>query len=228
MSNGRWIALTQLGTSSVAGWKSWKVAKCGRERSVSPMVPDVTELLGEILGAHSPSHSRGGFILKLRVVLSVLFLMIFLFAVNAANARDEGFSGKWVLDRGSQRPGDGPNNLEQRIKQDNSGVTIESTFKEPDNGVVPLLYLGVMTTKLHLSTNGETQQNQIGPFQMGSKTTINGNQMETEWTAMAKNDQVQGHWTHTLSSDGRHMTLAIKENSTQGQQGEATLHFVRK
>jgi hypothetical protein len=168
--------------------------------------------------------------LKLRVVLSVVFLMVYAFAVNAvnANAKDEGFSGRWVLDKGSQHPGDAPNSLEQRIKQDNSGVTIESTFKEPDNGVVPLLYLGVMTTRLHLSTNGEVQQNQIGPFQMGSKTTISGNQMETEWTAMAKNDQVQGHWTHTLSSDGRHMTLAIKENSTQGQQAEATLHFVRK
>ncbi|HET9319730.1 MAG TPA: hypothetical protein VFO27_08135 [Bryobacteraceae bacterium] len=166
--------------------------------------------------------------MKLTVVLSLLLLIISMFEVTAVSAKDGGFAGRWVLDRGGARPGDGPNNLEQRIKQDNSGVTIESTFKEPENGVVPLLYLGVMTTKLHLSTTGETQQNQIGPFQMGSKTTINGNQMETEWTAMAKNDQVQGHWTHTLSSDGRHMTLAIKENSTQGQQGEATLHFVRK
>ena len=166
--------------------------------------------------------------MRFRVALSVLFLMFSAFGVDVVSAKDEGFSGKWVLDKGSQRPGDAPNNLEQRIKQDHSGVTIESSFKEPANGVVPLLYLGVMTTRLHLSTNGETQQNQIGPFQMGSKTTINGNQMETEWTAMAKNDQVQGHWTHTLSDDGRHLTLEIKESSTQGQQAEATLHFVRK
>ncbi len=169
--------------------------------------------------------------MKLRVVLSVVFLMVSVLAVNAISAKDvknEGFSGRWVLDKSSQHPGDAPNSLEQRIKQDNSGVTIESTFKEPDNGVVPLLYLGVMTTKLRLGTNGDVQQNQIGPFQMGSKTTINGNQMETEWTAMAKNDQVQGHWTHTLSSDGRHMTLAIKQTSTQGHEAEATLHFVRK
>jgi hypothetical protein len=169
--------------------------------------------------------------LKLRVALSVVFLMVSAFAVNAISAKDtktEGFSGRWVLDKSSERPGDAPNNLEQRIKQDNSGVTIESTFKEPDNGVIPLLYLGVMTTRMHLSTAGDVQQNQIGPFQMGSKTTINGNQMETEWTAVAKDDQVQGHWTHTLSSDGRHMTLAIKETSTQGRQAEATLHFVRK
>ena len=166
--------------------------------------------------------------MKFRVALSVLFVWVFVFGVSTVNARDEGFSGRWVLDRSEERPGDAPNNLEQRIKQDNSGITIESTFKEPDNGVVPLVYLGVMTTRLHLSTRGDVQQNQIGPFQMGSKTTINGNQMETEWTAMAKEDQVQGHWMYTLSSDGRHMTLAIKENSTQGQQSEATLHFVRK
>ena len=163
--------------------------------------------------------------LRSKAVLSALVLIV---SVLIVNAKDEGFSGRWVLDKTSQRPGDAPNSLEQRIRQDKSGVTIESTFKEPENGVVPLLYLGVMTTNLHLSTTGETQQNQIGPFQMGSKTTVSGNQMETEWTAMAKNDQVQGHWTHTLSTDGRHMTLEIKENSTQGHQAEATLHFVRK
>jgi hypothetical protein len=161
-------------------------------------------------------------------VLIGVFLCVSVLGDQAVHAKDEGFSGKWVLDKGSQRPGDAPDNLEQRIKQDNSGVTIETTFKEPANGVVPLLYLGVMTTRLHLTTHGEVQQNQIGPFQMGSKTTIHGNQMDTEWTAMVKGDQVQGHWTHTLSSDGRHMTLVIKENSTPGQPSEATLHFVRK
>lgn len=161
---------------------------------------------------------------------STALLSLVLLSTSAVimNAKDQGFAGRWILDKASPRPGDCPNQLEQRVKQDGSGITIESTFKEPDNGVVPLVYLGVMTTRLRLSTNGEVQQNQIGPFQMGSKTTINGNQMETEWTAKAKDDQIQGHWTHTLSSDGKHMTLAIKENATQGTQGEATLHFVRK
>jgi hypothetical protein len=163
--------------------------------------------------------------LKLALALSALVLTT---SSSIVNAKDQGFAGRWILDKASPRPGDCPNQLEQRVKQDGSGITIESTFKEPENGVVPLLYLGVMTTRLHLSTNGEVQQNQIGPFQIGSKTTLSGNQMETEWTAMAKDDQVRGHWTHTLSSDGKHMTLAIKESSTQGQQGEATLHFVRK
>ena len=159
-------------------------------------------------------------------LLSLALLIASVFTAGAT-AKDEGFSGKWVLDKSPASP-DSPGNLETRIKQDGSGVTIESTFKEPDNGVVPLVYLGIMTTKMHLSLDGSTQQNQIGPFQMASKTTLDGNKMDTEWTAVVKEDQVQGHWTHTLSDDGKHMTLEIKENSTQGQTAQATLHFVRK
>ena len=163
--------------------------------------------------------------MKLAVALSALFLIV---STSFLDAKDEGFAGHWVLDKASPRPGDCPNQLEQRIKQDNSGLTIESTFKEPENGVVPLLYLGVMTTKFRLNVNGDEQQNQIGPFQMGSKTTVSGNQMETDWKARAKEDEVNGHWTHTLSNDGRHMTLEIKESSTHGQNSVAKLYFVRK
>ncbi|HEV2688488.1 MAG TPA: hypothetical protein VGV35_08030 [Bryobacteraceae bacterium] len=145
-----------------------------------------------------------------------------------SNAKDEGFSGKWVLDKNGDPSPNAPVGLVSKIKQDGSKVTIESTFKEPANGLVPLLYLGVMTTNLRLSLDGQPQQNQVGPFQMAAKTTVNGNQMDTEWTAEVKGDQVQGHWTHTLDSDGKHMTLEIKETSTQGQAGQATLRFVKK
>ena len=163
-------------------------------------------------------------------VLSLALTMGFIFAANAnaKDAKDEGFSGKWALDKRSPRPGDAPNNLDTRIKQDGSGLTIESTFKEPDNGVVPLVYLGLMTTKIHLNTNGQEQENIIGPFTMTSKTTMNGNQMLTEWAANVKGDRVEGHWTHTLSDDGKRMTLEIKESSTQGQHSEVTLYFARK
>jgi hypothetical protein len=161
---------------------------------------------------------------SIRLITSA-FLMASI-SMLGASSRDEGFSGRWVLDK--NQPADAPGNLEMRIKQDGSGSTIESTFKEPDNGIVPLLYLGVMTSRMHLSFGGGTEQNQIGPFQMASKTTVNGNQMDTVWTAAVKDDQVQGHWTHTISDDGKHMTLDIKESSTQGQAGQVTLHFVRK
>lgn len=161
--------------------------------------------------------------------LARLFCVLLLgTSLSPGSSKDQGFAGTWILDKGGERATDSPLNLQSKIKQDSSGMTIESTFKEPENGIVPLVYLGVMTTKMHLSFDGSTQQNTIGPFQMASKTTLDGNQMQTEWTAMVKGDAVQGHWTHSLSDDGKHMTLEIHESSSQGQSTDATLHFVRK
>jgi hypothetical protein len=166
-----------------------------------------------------------------KLAKSVILLFTITFVVlNLAGAKEnaDSFSGKWVLDKHSPRPGDAPNNMETKIKQDNSGLTIESTFKEPDNGVLPLLYLGVMTDKLHLTTDGQEQQSQIGPFMATFKSSIDGNKLMTDWAAQIKGDQVQGHWVHTLSDDGKHMTLEIKESSTHTQHAETTLYFVRK
>jgi hypothetical protein len=158
-----------------------------------------------------------------------IFLTIALLTASLAiSAKDQGMSGKWVLDKASQQPPNAPQRLETKITQDHSGVTIESTFAEPADGVVPLVYLGVMATRVHLAAGGELEQNAIGPFQMGSKTQIDGNEMQTDWTAMVKGDAVQGHWTQRLSDDGRRLTWEIKESSTQGQHSEATLNFVRK
>lgn len=163
--------------------------------------------------------------LRRRAILSIAFLIC---SSALVNAKDDGFNGKWLLDKGSPKPDDAPNNLQTQIKQSGSNVTFENTFKEPDNGVVPLLYLGVMTTHMRLGADGQEQQNTIGPFQMASKTTMDGHEMQTDWTATVQGDQVQGHWTQRLSDDGKHMTWEIKESSGQGQQREATLHFVRK
>ena len=57
---------------------------------------------------------------------------------------------------------------------------------------------------------------------------MDGNKLTTEWKAQINGDPVEGHWVHTLSDDGKHMTLEIKESSTHGQHAEATLKFVRK
>ena len=150
--------------------------------------------------------------------------------LGPASAKDDpdSFSGKWVLDKHSPRPGDAPNNLETKMKHDSTGLTIESTFREPDNGVVPMLYLGVMANKLHLNTDGQDQQSQIGPFMAVFRTALDGNKLTTEWKALINGDPVEGHWVHTLSQDGKHMTLEIQESSTKGQHAEATLQFVRK
>ncbi|HTC87269.1 MAG TPA: hypothetical protein VK686_03155 [Bryobacteraceae bacterium] len=168
--------------------------------------------------------------MRLAKSIIVLFTIAFLTFVGLVGAKDapDSFSGKWVLDKHGARPAEAPNNLETKIKQDESGLSFESSFKEPDNGVVPLLYLGVMTNKLHLNTDGQDQQSQIGPFMAVFRTMLDGNKMTTQWKAQINGDPVEGHWVHTLSDDGKHMTLEITESSTHGQHAEATLNFVRK
>jgi hypothetical protein len=160
----------------------------------------------------------------------LLFTIASFVLLGTATAKDnaDSYSGKWILDKHSPRPGDAPNALETKMKQDNSGLTIESSFKEPDNGVVPLLYLGIMTNRIHLTTDGQEQQAQIGPFMAVFKSTMDGNKLTTEWKAQINGDPVEGHWVHTLSDDGKHLTLEIQESSTHGQHAEATLQFVRK
>lgn len=164
------------------------------------------------------------------VKLITLFVSAFFLISGIATAKDkpDSFAGKWVLDKHAPRPGDAPNALQTKIKEDGSGVTIESTFKEPQNGVVPLLYLAVMTSKLHLNTDGQETHTQIGPFAAVFKTTMDGNKLTTDWKAQINGAPVQGHWVHTLSEDGKHMTLQLEESSNAGQHEEATLNFVRK
>jgi hypothetical protein len=160
----------------------------------------------------------------------LLFTITFVVGVGLAGSKEnaDSFAGKWVLDEQSPRPGDAPNQLETKIKQDHSGLIIESTFQEPKNGVVPLLYLGVMAERIQLNMDGQEQESQIGPFTTTFKSNMDGNKLTTDWTAQIKDDQVQGHWVHTLADDGKHMTLEIRESSTHTQHAEATLYFVRK
>ena len=155
-------------------------------------------------------------------------LLLMFFAITL-QAKDDGFNGKWVLDKKNDQPDGSPKKLETAIKQDDSGLTFESRFQEPDTGIVPLLYLGIMATKVHLSSDGQVQQNTIGPFQMASKSTMDGNQLQTEWTAAIEGSQVQGHWTHRLSEDRKHMTWEITETTSDGgPQRQVTLYFIRK
>ena len=139
-----------------------------------------------------------------------------------------GFDGKWMLDKsGSTGDEPVPLNLLQKVKTNGSEIRVESTFAEPANGVAPLLYVGIMANSLALSTDGSEKQNQIGPFQQASKTTIDGTTMTTEWTAVIKGEAVNGKWVRTLDPDGRHMTLEIQESS-KGEDHHATLKFRRK
>jgi hypothetical protein len=146
---------------------------------------------------------------------------------TSAVAKDEGFSGTWVLDTKSPQPANAPNKLKTKIKQKGSHVTIESTFDEPAGGVLPLLYMGVLAKSVKLDGNGHPQKHAIGPFHFQTKTTIPGNQMLTEWIAAMHGSQVEGHWTHTLTDPGR-FTLEIQERPSPDKEEKATLYFVRK
>ena len=156
-----------------------------------------------------------------------LLVCLFLTALIAVAADRSGFAGKWVLDRGSTGDEPIPVNLVQSIKQHGSNYDIQSTFAEPSDGVVRLLYVGIMTTNLTLSTDGSEQQNQIGPFQHASKTTVDGVTMTTEWRAVIKGEDVTGKWVRTLDGDGKRMTMIVQESSN-GQDHQATLKFRRK
>ena len=147
-------------------------------------------------------------------------------SVGALAADRSGFEGKWTIDPQSTGDEPVPVNLVQEIRQKGPNLEIQSKFAEPAGGVVPLLYVGILTNNLTLSTDGSVQQNQIGPFQQASKTTLDGTTMTTEWTAVIKGDDVNGKWIRTLDPDGKHMTLEIHESS-KGQDHQAMLKFRR-
>lgn len=138
------------------------------------------------------------------------------------------WTGRWVLDTKASTAPEGLLGLEQRIKQKGSELNIESKFPEPVNGIVPLMYLGIMTNSLKLNADGSEVVNQIGPFMQTSKTTANGAILETEWKSEVKGEPAEGHWTRSLSDDGKRMTLKVTESSTHGQTGSAELVFRKK
>lgn len=159
---------------------------------------------------------------------AALLSVVLLAPLSAKDAKDKGFSGKWQLDKNASHASEPLDDLRQDIKQGDSDVIIQSRFPEPANGIAPLLYLGVMTTALRLTTGGQEITNQIGPFLHVSKTTLDGNKMTTEWHAEINGDPVEGKWVRTLSDDGKQLTFEITESSTKGQKGEATLVLKRK
>lgn len=149
-------------------------------------------------------------------------------AQNTSPSAAASWSGRWVLDTKASGAPEGLLGLEQRIKQKGSELNIESKFPEPANGIVPLMYLGILTSSLKLNTDGTAVVNQIGPFLQTSKTTVNGSILETDWKSEIKGEPAEGHWTRTLSEDGKRMTLKVAESSTHGQSGNAELVFRKK
>jgi hypothetical protein len=156
-------------------------------------------------------------------------VVIGILAATLLTAKDEGFSGKWVIDKSaSTATADIPDNLTQQIKKKGDTYLIESYWREPHGGIAPLALLGIMTTNLKLGIDGREVRNDIGPFHQVSKTTMNGNQLVTDWTAIVNGQSVKGQWTRTLSEDGKGMTLDIQESTEDGKSNSGKLVFKRK
>ena len=158
-----------------------------------------------------------------RALVSVVFSA---FCATQISAADALFNGTWVLDQHSPRPGNAPNQIQTKISQKGANLTLESVFTEPKDRVLPMLYLGILGTRISLTANGAEQENMVGPYYLLTKTTIEGNQMLTDWIATMFGDELRGHWRHTLT-DPKHLVIEIQEISKQGQRG-ATLYFTRK
>ncbi|HYZ85127.1 MAG TPA: hypothetical protein VE621_12020 [Bryobacteraceae bacterium] len=137
--------------------------------------------------------------------------------------------GKWVLDKGKSPSGKfAPGHFVQEIKTNGNEVTIESKYDEPKSGIYPLFWVGLMTNKLTLKTDGSEVLNQVGPYALVSKTTLEGNRMATQWTAKNDPGQVDGEWIRTLSDDGREMTMELKGKSSDGRTMDGKFVFVRR
>jgi hypothetical protein len=161
-------------------------------------------------------------------VSAVCLTVLFSFSVLAKDG-PSGFSGKWELDTSqSTATSDIPDGLQQQIKQKGSQLVIQSKWKEPQNGVAPLVLLGVMTTELKMKTDGTQDNTQIGPFMATSSTSQDGDAMVTKWQTNANGEAVTSQWRRSLSPDGKTMTLEIQETNASGKNGNAKLVFKRK
>jgi len=163
-----------------------------------------------------------------RRVSAICAAVVFSFSVLAKDG-GPGFSGKWEVDKSqSTATSDIPDGLQEQIKQKGSELLIQSKWKEPQNGIAPLVLLGVMTTELKLKTDGSQDNTQIGPFMATTSTSQDGDAMVTKWQTNANGEAVTGEWRRSLSPDGKTMTLDIQQTTASGKNGNAKLVFKRK
>ncbi len=159
------------------------------------------------------------------LALAIAVPMLVFAATPGANP----FVGKWRIDKSKTKAQGVPDDLEVEIKQDgNAGLLVKSKYREPKTNMYPLLWVGVMTYELPLSTDGTEKQNQIGPFMHVSKTQLDGNKMTTDWKATIENGSVEGQWIRTVSDDGRQMDLQIIAKASDGRNMDQTLVFKRR
>lgn len=165
------------------------------------------------------------------MLFRILFVSVLhgsLFLASAADVSSSPFAGKWELDKKKTQATGAPERLRFEMKPEGNKVLIKSQYVEPKNAIYPLLWVGIMTYELPLSTDGSEITNHIGPFTHVSKTTLEGNKMTTDWKAALENGQVEGQWVRTVSDDGREMTLQIISKASDGRNMDQTLVFRRR
>jgi hypothetical protein len=158
----------------------------------------------------------------------IVFSLFALTLSPAFPASTTNFDGKWVLDKDKTQATGAPEDLQFEIKQDGPKMVIKSKYREPKNAIYPLLWVGIMTYELELTTDGTEKLTQIGPFAHNSRTRIEGNKMTTEFVASNDTGKVDGRWIRTLSDDGKQMTLQVLTNASDGRKLDQTLVFKRK
>ncbi len=172
----------------------------------------------------------------MKIRSTVLLLLIATFAF-AASKPQQGFEGKWVLDKKkSADVAQAPQDLVQQIKMNGSNMTIKSKFAQPRNGIYPMLWVGIMTEELQLTTDGSEASKAIGPFQLRAKTNQDGDALVTNWTANMENGMapgqeggsVEGQWHRSISDDGHVMILQVKGKCSDGRTLDTKLYFNRK
>lgn len=162
---------------------------------------------------------------RFRFLATVVAAATFAFAATPGG---NPFVGKWQLDKSKTKAQGAPEDLQFEIKPDGDhGYVIKSKYREPKTAMYPLLWVGIMTYELPLTTDGTEKQNQIGPFMHVSKTQVDGNKMTTDWKATIENGNVEGKWIRTVSPDGREMNLEIIAKSSDGRNMDQTLVFKR-
>jgi hypothetical protein len=155
-------------------------------------------------------------------------LVICLLAPVARAGTASAFEGKWEIDKKKTQATGAPDNLQLEIKEDGNKLKIKSKYREPKGGVYPLLWVGIMTYDLELSTDGSEVTNHIGPFTHVSKTTVAGNKMTTDFIAAIEKGNVTGQWIRTVSGDGREMTCQINTKASDGRTLNQMLVFKKK
>ena len=156
------------------------------------------------------------------------FLLIAMTA-SVLCAADSPFEGKWKFDGSQSNIAGAPDVREIEIKQDGNELVVKSKAKPPENGIYPLLWLGVGEFEVKMKNDGSQTTNLFGPYKMQSTTNVDGNKMTTQFVAANRaGEAVSGHWTRTVSPDGKQLTWQIDSKASDGRTLDKTLVFHRK